>query len=161
MTKYTKRMANAIIKVLESGQTGIDEMCESLGVSKTQYYVWIKKYPDFAERVKAAQEKRLDNFRIMALSGLAKLLNEHEYEEVVTEYENGKDGKPMVKAVKKSKKKIMPNPAAVIFTLTNRDRGNWSNRQNVEHEGIPAPVAPVINVFDSAPPLADSEDKIL
>ena len=29
----------------------------------------------------------------------------------------------------------MPNPTAVIFTLTNRDAANWKNRQNIEAKG--------------------------
>lgn len=69
----------------------------------------------------------------MALSGLAKLLNEHEYEEIHTDYVDGKDGKPKVKSQKRVKKKIMPNPTAVIFTLTNRDSIDWKHQSNIDH----------------------------
>ncbi len=131
--KYTKKLVKQLCDELATGKHTIADTCKKVGVSEATFYHWKEHKPEFLEAVKSAEQKRLLAFKEMATSGLAKLLDVHEYEEVHTDYENGQDGKPKIKAQKRVKKFTMPNPAAVIFTLTNRDPANWQNRQNVDH----------------------------
>jgi len=135
MAKYSKRLVKRICDELATGNHTIADVCKKVGIDESTYYDWKNKKPEFSEAVKEAEAKRLEAFADMARSGLAKLLDTHEYEEVTTEYENDKTGKPVIKMQKRTKKKIMPNPTAVIFTLTNRDSENWKNRQNIEAKG--------------------------
>src|SRR5690606_3953966 len=130
--KYNKKLVNRICELLASGKYSIEDTCTMVGISKGIFYIWKDKKPEFAEAIEQAETKRLDQYKEMAISGLAKLLDIHEYEEVSTEYENDKKGNPIIKSQKRVKKKIMPNPTAVIFTLTNRDNENWKNRQNTD-----------------------------
>jgi len=132
MAKYSKKMVEAICDELATGNHTIADTCVKVGISETQFYHWKKTKAEFAEALKEVEQKRLEAFANMARSGLAKLLDIHEYEEVTTEYENDKQGKPIIKSQKRTKKKIMPNPTAVIFTLTNRDPENWKNRQSID-----------------------------
>src|SRR5690606_35825792 len=111
------------------------DTCTMVGIGDSTFYYWRSKKPEFAAMLQEAEAERLEQYKEMAISGLAKLLDIHEYEEVTTEYENDKQGKPQIKAQKRVKKKIMPNPTAVIFTLTNRDSENWKNRQNHTTKG--------------------------
>jgi len=131
--KYTKKLVKQICDELSTGKHTIADTCKKVGISETQFYVWKKNKPEFAEALKAIEEQRILAFKDMAVSGLAKLLDVFEYEEVHTDYVDDKEGKPKIKSQKRVKKFTMPNPAAVIFTLTNRDPTNWQNRQNVDH----------------------------
>jgi len=52
------------------------------------------------------------------------------------------------------------NTIGAIFALKNF---GWNDKQQILHEGIPEnkqPLAPVINVYNTAPPLAQSEESI-
>lgn len=132
---YSKKLVQTICEDLATGNHTIADVCKRVGIGETTFYDWQAAKPEFAEAIKKAKEKRLEAFADMARSGLAKLLDTHEYEEVTTEYENDKSGNPVIKSQKRSRKKIMPNPTAVIFTLTNRDAANWKNRQSIEAKG--------------------------
>jgi len=120
---------------LATGNHTIADVCKKVGISEALYYKWKTDKIEFLEALKHVEAKRLEVFANMAKSGLAKLLDIHEYEEITTEYENDKQGKPIIKAQKRVKKKIMPNPTAVIFTLTNRDPENWKNKQSIDAKG--------------------------
>ncbi len=133
--KYSAKIVKEICEILASGKHSVEDTCLKVGISKVTFYNWKKTKPKFLEAVEEAEVRRLSAYKEMAISGLAKLLDIHEYEEVTTEYENDKEGKPKIKAQKRVLKKIMPNPAAVIFTLTNRDSENWKNRQDHTTKG--------------------------
>jgi len=53
------------------------------------------------------------------------------------------------------KKLHAQNPTGSIFALKNL---GWSDKQEIKHEGIPE--RPPVNIYNNAPPFADSEDKI-
>lgn len=130
--KYSTKLVKELCEILASGKHSIEDSCTKVGITRMTFYNWKKSKPKFLKAVEEAEAERLEQYKEMAISGLAKLLDMHEYEEVTTEYENDKKGNPKVKSQKRVKKKIMPNPAAVIFTLTNRDNENWKNRLNTD-----------------------------
>jgi hypothetical protein len=113
---------------------------------------FLRKQPGFSEAIKRAQEKRLELFKSAARSGLLTLLRGKEYEEVTTEWVEGKpdkDGvaKPKLKSQKKVKKFISPNPVSVIFALKNLDPEAFpelSKQQLMDKDGKPTDPAPVI-----------------
>jgi transposase len=136
--KYSKRMVKRIVTLIESDDYTIKEICEQCGIHVDTWYDWKHNRPDFSEAIKKAEENRLDLFAKAARSGLLTLLRGKEYEEVVTEYIEGKpdaqgNSKPKIKAYKKTKKFIPPNPTSVIFTLKNLDEQNFADiiRQEV------------------------------
>lgn len=131
--KYSKSLVKEICDLLATGQFTIADTCTKVGITESTFYYWKEKKSEFLEAVKAAEKKRLESFGQMALSGLATLLVKHEFEEVHTEYENDKNGKPKVKGQKRVKKQVMPNTTAVIFTLTNRIPEDWKHQSNIDH----------------------------
>lgn len=135
-SKYSKKVVDVICELYANGEHSIKDICQMVGISKDTFFTWKKTFPDFSDRLKAVDDDRLENFAKMARSGLAKLLDVHEYEEVTTEYTTDKKGKPVVKAQKRVKKKIMPSATAVIFALTNRDPDNWKHKQEVTGTNI-------------------------
>jgi hypothetical protein len=52
-----------------------------------------------------------------------------------------------------------PDPTSMIFWLKNRQPKKWRDKHVTEQEGENTAPAPVINIFNNAPPLADSEPK--
>ncbi|WP_256013138.1 transposase [Desertivirga xinjiangensis] len=131
-TKYSKKLVDVICELYAKGEHSIKDICKMAGISKDTFFEWKKNNADFSDRLKGLEDDRLENYAIMARSGLAKLLDVHEYEEVTTEYVTDPDGKPIVKHQKRVKKKVMPNATAVIFALTNRDPDNWKHKQEMD-----------------------------
>lgn len=134
-TKYSKKLVNEICEELSTGKNSVADVCLKLGITTSTFYHWKSTKSEFSDAIERAEAARREAFKEMANSGLAKLLDVHEYEEVTTEYENDKKGKPIIKSQKRIKKKIMPHPTAVIFALTNREPNSWKNRQNIEAKG--------------------------
>lgn len=69
--------------------------------------------------------------------------------------------KALLRIERKYEEAMMRQPAGAIFALKNF---GWKDKQQIEHEGIPEnkqPIAPVINVYNTAPPMAESEDGIV
>lgn len=140
--KYGKKIVNQITKLIESDDYTISEICLRVGISEATYYLWQAEKIEFLEAIKKAQEKRLEVFRQAARSGLLVLLNGKEFEEITTEYIEGKpdaqgNSKPKIKGIKKVKKFIAPNPTSVIFALKNLDDDNFMDmlRQEVTGKG--------------------------
>lgn len=71
-----------------------------------------------------------------------------------------------VNAVKKAKMKVengyekdlkKHGRSGTIFALKNFD---WTDKTEVKHEGIPPATQPSINIYNTAPPISESEDGI-
>lgn len=149
--KYSLRIAKKICEMRATGNYRIKDICAHVGISHMCLLNWRKDIPEFAEMYEDAETERLDNIGELAESGLKLLLVEHEFEETTTEYKSVKHletiedtssktkitnttYKPIKASEKTVKKKIMPNPTAVIFALTNRQREHWKNRQDINHK---------------------------
>lgn len=137
MAKYSPEIVEKICELVATGDHRIIDVCKMVGIAEQTYYEWKDSKPEFLESLKEAEKKRLEQFKNMARSGLAKLLDIYEYEEETTEYtDNPKEqGKPKIKSKKKTTKRIMPNPTAVIFALTNQDSDNFRHKHEVKHSG--------------------------
>jgi len=133
--KYSEVIVARICELVSQGRHTIADICKMVDISEAIFYKWREEKIEFFESLKKAERKKLESIQEMAASGLAKLLNTHEYEEVHTEYENDGD-KPKIVKQKRVKKIVMPNPTAVIFALTNRDPQTWKNRQDIESINI-------------------------
>lgn len=135
MSKYTKKRVEKIVTMLETGEYTIVEICKCVGIHHDTWFEWKKSKPEFSELLEKAEEKRNEVFKVAARRGLLTLLEGKEWEEVTREYaevetvdKNGKLTKePRMISQKTIKKVILPNPAAVIFTLKNRDSDNFKD----------------------------------
>jgi transposase-like protein len=159
--KYSKDLVERLCTLLSTGEHTIADVCRQVGVSESQYYDWKAKKPEFSESLKKAEDRRLAAFATMARSGLAKLLDVYEVEETTTEYVE-KDGKPKIKSRKVTRRTIMPNATAILFTLKNREPAQWQDKQQHEltgKDGAPLPL-PQIRVYTGAPPLSNSEKEV-
>lgn len=132
--KYSKSLVKQICDELATGHHTIADTCKKVGITESTFYHWKETKSEFLEAIKEAEAKRLESFKNMAISGLATLLTKHEVTEEKTEFEKDENtGLPTPVKTVKTRKTLLPNPTAVIFTLTNRDPDNWKHKQNVDH----------------------------
>lgn len=139
--KFTKKRAKKIIELYAYNEHSITEICKGVGIDRSTFYEWRKTQPEFQKMLDDVEETRLSSLKELARSGLYKLLQGHEYEEVQTEYTEGKPdkdgnpGKPKVKGQKRVKKFIPPNATAVIFALKNTDPQTFADLVKTEISG--------------------------
>ncbi len=131
MAKYSEEIVKKICDLFSLGDHTVKDVCKQVNISKDTFYAWKIDKPDFSDRLKKAEDERQEAFKTMARSGLAKLLDVYEYDEVTTEDGTDNRGKP-VRKVKVTRKFIMPNATAVIFALTNRDPENYKHKQEIK-----------------------------
>ncbi len=130
-TKYNAEIVKAICDELRNGEN-IERVCVKVGITKTTFFDWIKRKPNFSNAVQKAK----DEFSKTIVSKLEKSLWDvamgYSYEETKTEYTSDKNGNPIISKQTTTTKKVAPNVAALIFALTNRAPEEWKNRQTTE-----------------------------
>lgn len=135
--KYSKAIAKKFCDLVASGKFTIEDCCSQCGFVKQTFYNWKEKYLDFLDLYEEAEIQRMDAIKEMAISGLAKIVDVFEYEEVKQETIIEKDEKGNLKQIPtkiiRTKKRVMPNQAAINFVLTNQDAIRWKNRNSVDH----------------------------
>lgn len=133
MAKYNPEIVQKICQYIEQGETN-EHAAELAGISKPTFYEWLNTKTNFSDAVKKAKEEYRhwlhNDILADAERSLKVLINGTEYEEIKTEYEQNPTNPdaPRIKKQSRTTKKILPNPTAVIFALSNRDPENWKNR---------------------------------
>lgn len=130
-SKYNEQMVRKIIEYIEEDSYSQKEICKMLKISEDTIIAWKNKYPDFLERVNNAHIRRLEKFKFAARRSLTKLIEGYEAEDVKTFYTAVK-GEAVIREQVVTKKHYKPDTAAVIFTLTNVDADNFSNKMRQE-----------------------------
>lgn len=129
------KIAHAILSVYATGKYTLESCCEAQGVTDRTFRGWVTQHVELSELYEEYKESMREiskqELRKMAEKSLEKLVKGGEYEESVTVVTMDK-GKPVVKEVRKTKKIVQPNTAAVLFTLTNLDPKQWRNTQLIE-----------------------------
>ncbi len=128
--KYSPEIVQDICHLIETEDLIVTEICKRVGIAEATYYAWQNDHSEFSEAIKKSEKVRLQFFKQAARTGLNTLLHGKEYEEVTTEYVEGKpdaegNTKPKIKLQRKVKKFIPPNPTSVIFALKSLDNDNF------------------------------------
>ena len=135
---FTPERVAKICKAIENGETN-ETAAKIGGIAVSTFCRWMDEKQEFKEAVKRAKAAFEDWERNGILEDARKSLKTliigQEYEEIKTEYENDKNGNPRIRKQTRIKKKILPNPTAVIFALCNRDPEHWQNRVSNEISG--------------------------
>lgn len=133
--KYTKDLVDRICELFATGEHSVADVCAQVGLAKSTFHKWKEEKSDFSDALKKAEALRLSAFKQMARSGLAKLLDVYEHDEMSRSFSVDKNGKRRIKFEKVTRRKVMPNATAVIFALKNLDPENFQDKQEVEHKG--------------------------
>lgn len=103
------------------------EIADELGISKSNLYVWLNKYPDIMESVKKAQEipdASVERSLFERARGYSVMEDKVTYDTQLKEH------------VRTSvRRDYPPDPTAMIFWLKNRQPDRWREKQTVEHTG--------------------------
>jgi len=117
----------AMITIIEAadfpGGATMSDFAQLLQVDIKTLYRWIETYPEFCQSLAQARD-RADHIIEGSLFARAQGY-EHPEDKIFL----GKDGKPVVVPTIKH---YPPDTAAAQFWLTNRQRGKWAVRQEVE-----------------------------
>lgn len=133
--KYSKKRVKHICELIGKDTYTVVEICSLSGISVDTYYEWLKNKPEFSDAVAQARAQFDEMLVKEAKESLRKLVNGYEVEEKTTVFQNGKDGKPVIKEQKVVKKAVQPNPNSVEFVLTNKKPDEYKNRQTTELTG--------------------------
>lgn len=96
------------------------ELASNMGITRSTFYVWIDKYSDISDAIKAGRALSKTAIENM----LFKVAMGEVYEETTITEQEGvvKDGKLFngKQQVRKTKRKMPPNPGAIMFYLKNK-----------------------------------------
>lgn len=141
MAKYGKRIVNEIVRLIKADTFTIAEICAKVGIVPSTYHKWVEDYPDFATKIEEAKAEMMESMVIEAKKSLRRKLTGYDVKETRVETvpsaqkdEKG-NPKPKIKKQITTTKHVAADTAAIIFTLTNGDPRNWSNRNNIEVTG--------------------------
>ena len=108
-------------------------VAQNLGISEQTLNVWKNKFPEFLEGLREGQRpvnEEVENALLQRALGY-----EHQDESYSIE-DKVLDGKVhRLTSGKKIKKHIPGDVKAMIFWLTNREKGRWKDKLTTEHEG--------------------------
>ncbi len=143
MAKYSKKIVERITELIRSDSYTIAEICQNVGLSKDTYYRWLKEKSDFSDAIKKAQEE-FDEFLVAeAKKSMIKKVRGYTVNEEKTIYANKTEfddegnpiNKPVIKEKTIIKKHFQPDPAMIIFALTNKASDEYKNKQVNELTG--------------------------
>lgn len=135
-TKYSKALGMQIAEAYGLGRSNIAEICTHFLISHDTFFSWKKKFPEFSDSIAHYENIRRQNLGQMALSGLALLLEKHEFTEEKTIYETyTEDGtqKLRVVGIQKTKKFTLPNARMVEYALNNIKPEEFKNASHIDH----------------------------
>ncbi|MBD8388727.1 hypothetical protein [Dysgonomonas sp. BGC7] len=138
MAKYTERLANRIVSLIEADYYSITEICNSLKINTKTFYEWKKTKPEFREAVKDAEERRDDALAVLARRSLREELEG--YVEVTEKYvyEDDGYGSEKIKSRIVTKKKRAPKAHVLKMVLERQEkRKNETNQEVVKHTDKP------------------------
>ena len=135
MTKCNPKILRKIIDLYKSDSYTIAEVCVNVGISERSYYNYQSQDAVFAETIEKAKQEFNDQMLVECRKSLVKLIKGYDYEEIKTITIAEKGNKPSIKEESITKKHMSPNLGAIIHFQTNRDPGEWKNRQSTEVTG--------------------------
>lgn len=152
--KYDTSIVERILELFGTGDHSIKDICKIVKISPMTFHRWREEKSDFSDRLKEVEEMRIESLKDLSRTGLVKLLNGYQYEEISREMasvpykvRDEKTGKYEVQfdsagkvitrqypsKIKSVTKYIMPNPTAVLSTLKNLDPENFPDVSKLDH----------------------------
>ena len=123
-TKYDMVRENfpKIKKWLKSGVTE-RQIAKNLGVAMSSWSLYKNQYPELMELIKTGRETVVDDLR----GALIKRALGFEYEEKKTYIKVDEETGKEIRYTEITKKRALPDVAAINLSLKNYDKENWAN----------------------------------
>ena len=140
-TKADKvRISKKIFELYCSGNFTPESCCQQNGITSRTLHNWSEEISEISNSFKSAKETNAkankQNVRDVAVDGLKRLLTGYFVEEEDVEEFKDKNGKLISTKIKKKKKYIQPQTAAIIFALKNVDPSNWNEDKFSDQDTI-------------------------
>lgn len=87
MAKYSERLVQKVVRLIEEDVYTITEICEALNISRKTFYEWKNEKAEFAQVLDEAMEIRDEQLVELAHSALKERLKEKTIEEEIITYE--------------------------------------------------------------------------
>ena len=136
--QWTDTKVEIMCKAIAAGKSYKDAFTAAR-VSERAFYYHLRDDMQFLQLVKNAEQEYQNWYDSQLVvdckRSLMELVRGYEYDETTTETGvDGRTGKPVTKT-KVVRKKVGPNPTAIIFALCNRDPEHWQNRVTQDVNG--------------------------
>ena len=131
MAKYTERLAEKIVSLIEEDTYSITEICKHLKITRKSFYEWRDKKPEFRKAINAATESRDEALAITARRSLKKKLEGYTLTEVRTTYVPDKDNpdKLVLKTRVVRQKEYAPDTHAIKLVLSHNETKEEENKE--------------------------------
>ena len=131
MAKYTERLAEKIVSLIEEDTYSITEICKHLKITRKSFYEWRDKKPEFRKAIEAAIESRDEALAITARRSLKKKLEGYTLTEIRTTYVPDKDNpdKLVLKTRVVRQKEYAPDTHAIRLVLSHNETKEEENKE--------------------------------
>ncbi|MFR0677760.1 hypothetical protein [Dysgonomonas mossii] len=131
MAKYTERLAEKIVSLIEEDTYSITEICKHLKITRKSFYEWRDKKPAFRKAIEAAIESRDETLAITARRSLKKKLEGYTLTEVRTTYVPDKENpdKLVLKTRVVRQKEYAPDTHAIRLVLSHNETKEEENKE--------------------------------
>ena len=132
MAKYTERLAEKIVSLIEKDTYSITEICKHLKITRKSFYEWRDKKPEFRKAIEAAMESRDEALAITARRSLKKKLEGYTLTEVRTTYVPDKENpdKLVLKTRVVRQKEYAPDTHAIRLVLSHNETKEEENKEH-------------------------------
>ncbi|MFV0329268.1 MAG: hypothetical protein ACK5KL_05480 [Dysgonomonas sp.] len=133
MAKYTDKLVEKIVSLIEEDTFSISEICSMLKISRKSFYEWKDTKPEFKEAIEKATEHRDDKLLMTARRSLKRKLEGYTLSETRTTYVPDKDNpeKLILKSQVVRQKEYAPDTHAIKLTLLHNNKSEDNNQKNV------------------------------
>ena len=132
MAKYTERLAEKIVSLIEEDTYSITEICKHLKITRKSFYEWRDKKPEFRKAIEAAIESRDEALAITARRSLKKKLEGYTLTEIRTTYVPDKENpeKLVLKTRVVRQKEYAPDTHAIRLVLSHNETKEEENKEH-------------------------------
>lgn len=141
MAKYTERLVEKIVILIEADTYSISEICNMLKISRKSFYEWKDTKPEFREAIEKAIDRRDDMLLMQARKSLKRKLEGYTLTETKTIYVPDKNNPDelVLKSQIVKQKEYAPDTHAIKLTLSRHD-----SKANKEEESTPSALTIVV-----------------
>ena len=131
MAKYTERLVEKIVSLIEEDTYSITEICKHMKITRKSFYEWRDKKPEFRKAIEAAIESRDETLAITARRSLKKKLEGYTLTEVRTTYVPDKENpdKLVLKTRVVRQKEYAPDTHAIRLILSHNETKEEENKE--------------------------------
>ncbi|MBS5908269.1 MAG: hypothetical protein KIC84_13700 [Dysgonomonas mossii] len=132
MAKYTEKLAEKIVSLIEEDTYSITEICKHLKITRKSFYEWRDKKPEFRKAIEVAIESRDETLAITARRSLKKKLEGYTLTEVRTTYVPDKENpdKLVLKTRVVRQKEYAPDTHAIRLVLSHNETKEEENKEH-------------------------------